>query len=109
MRPPRGAPENGVKLLTPWLRLLPPPFHSWLLCDMAFYAGQAQRHEEAVYLLHRAQQEVLCHGGETPGEYGHFQLTHARVLLSGGKPVEALERLPPPTDGDGRIHGLLVW
>src|SRR5262249_8461729 len=108
------GPENGLRLLSPWLRLLPPPFHLFLLCDMALYAGRAQRHEEAACLLQQARQALSRSGNEGADDawYRHWyaRMTTARGLLSGGKAVEALARLPAADlIGDGRIAALLVW
>ncbi|HLK55200.1 MAG TPA: helix-turn-helix transcriptional regulator [Chthonomonadaceae bacterium] len=112
----RGArgPENAVRLLYPWLRLLPASAHPFLLCDMALYASQAQRSEEAAHFLRGAQQVLLCLPRESTDKNGYIQwylhMTTARVLLNGGKPVEALDRFPvPDLVGDGRIQELLVW
>lgn len=104
------TPENSLQLLKPWLQLMPNHLQSYLLCDMALYAGRAQRFEESFSFLKRAEQARLGRATEEEGEEYHFQMTHARILLSGGKPIEALSRFPPISSlGDGHIHELLVW
>ncbi len=104
-----GGAEKGVKLLYPWLRLLSPALHTCLLCDMALYAGQARRHEEAVTFLQQAEKSLRGHNNENRINDDYFHMTKARVLLSTGKPVEALHWLPPVALGDGHIHELMIW
>lgn len=106
-------PEQALRLLSPWLRLLPAAFHPFLLCDMALYAGQAHRPEEAAHLLQQAEQALLrrSRAGAEDHWYLHWyvRMTAARVFLSGGKAVEALNRLPTTDlEGDGRIVSLLI-
>lgn len=110
---PRG-PESGIQLLAPYLHQFPAAFHPYLLCDMALYAGRAQQNEEARHLLERARRtlpEPEKARLQAPW-YAHWYLrmTSARVLLSLGKPLEALSGLPElPLRGDSRINELLVW
>jgi transcriptional regulator with XRE-family HTH domain len=108
------GPEKAVRLLSPWLPQFPASLHPYLLCDLALYAGRAQRHEEAMNFLQRAQKAMSGRSKESAEAQGsahwYVRMTTARVLLSGGKPVEALDWFPEENvAGDGRIHELLVW
>ncbi len=104
-----GGPENGVKLLYPWLRLLSPALHICLLCDMALYAGMARRQEEAASFLQQAERSLHSRGQESKINRDYFHMTKARVLLLHGKALEALDWLPPVAAGDGHIHELMIW
>ncbi len=104
-----SGPENGVKLLYPWLRLLPPALHSSLLSDMAVYAGKAHRHDEAASFIRQAEQCLPDSCNRDEKEARHFRLAKARVLLSSGKPGDALAWLPPFSLGDRHIHELMIW
>lgn len=108
------GPENAVRLLHPWLRLLSASSRLYLLCDMALYAGLAQQPEEAASFLKQAQQTLhdFSKADQAKDWYYHwyYRMTHARVLLSGGRPYEALERLPNTVlEGDGSIMSLTIW
>jgi transcriptional regulator with XRE-family HTH domain len=105
----RGA-EDGLKLLYPWVSMLPSTLHPELLCDLAYYAGKADQPDEAEYLLKRAGQVYQRCQGTDPNELWYYRMTKARVLLSGGRPVEAMDWLPPlGTNILNRIFELLIW
>ncbi len=104
------AAENGLKLLYPWLRLLPASLHTELLCDLAYYAGQARQHDEAETLLARAQRAFAHYGGTEKSANWYYRMTRARVLLSQGRAIDALDWLPaqsPP--GIGSIFERQIW
>jgi transcriptional regulator with XRE-family HTH domain len=105
----RGA-ENGIKMLYPWLRLLPGSLHPELLCDLAYYAARAGHPEAADRLLKRAHHSFWCDHGVDPNRAWYYRMTKARVLLRDGQPIEALEWLPPlETTVVGSIFNLQIW
>ncbi len=109
----KNGAENSVRLLYPWLRILPPSLQFVLLCDIALYAGWAHRSDEAAQFLSRAEHLMSQPSNPDTEQHWHSRylfLTKARVLLSSGKPLEAMVYLPTPSPlGDGRVHDLLIW
>lgn len=108
--------ENAVRLLSPWLNILPERFHYWLLCDMALYAGRANQPTTAYHFLKQAQQartHIIQSDTDADKEWHiewYYRMTTARVFISTGKADAALEWLPAmERTGDGRLFELLVW
>lgn len=109
------GPEHAVRLLHRWLPVLPASIHTFLLFDMALYAGRAQLHEEAEGFLSLARNAMTARteaGAQNDWYYDWYdRMTTARVLLSGGRAVEALNCLPANENlvGDGHVASLLIW
>lgn len=102
--------EKGVKLLRPWSIALPEKMNVYILCDMALYSAWAGRGENAADLLQRAQGAVQTGWGWKAEEDDYYRLTYARVLISGGRSVEALSWLPTlESEPIRNMHYILIW
>ena len=91
-----GAGGNiaGVQTIQRWLPLFPRERQVTLWCDMALYAGNARQHEAAAGYLARAHEALPYSVNAAEMAEHYYPLTSARVLLSAGHPVEALEWMP---------------
>ncbi|WP_309720558.1 helix-turn-helix transcriptional regulator [Armatimonas sp.] len=95
-----GASGNaaGMHVLNRWLPAFPREMQTTLWCDLALYAGRSRQHEAAAAYLAKAQ-EVLPYSSNASGMADlYYPLTRARIFLSEGRPVEALDWLPSIPD-----------
>ncbi|MCW3094622.1 MAG: Helix-turn-helix protein [Chthonomonadaceae bacterium] len=94
----RGGNTASLRVIKRWLPIFPREMQTPLWCDMAFYAGRAHKTEEAMAYLDLAR-EALPSSLELQKMTEHYYpMTYSRVLTSTGRPVEALDWLPPLPD-----------
>lgn len=107
-----GKPLHAFHMLKRWLSQVSRERQFTLLCDMAIYAAQANRLEEARTLLTTAHREMghaqLTWTDGDVEEY--YRLTETRILLFAEKPVEAMSLLTPiRSTGLRELFDLLLW
>ena len=109
----RGGDAASLRVIKKWLPITPKELQASLWCDMAFYAGRMQKSEEARTYLNHARR-ILPYSVDPQRMTEHYYpMTYSRVLTSIGRPVEALDWLPPLPDGAtkaaGRIANQCMW
>jgi hypothetical protein len=104
-----GGDKASLRLIEQYLPLFSQELRTTLWCDMAFYAGHANRPEEAETYLNCAR-EVLPHSLDIQKMTEvYYPVTYARVLMNTGRPIEAMNWLPGIFDVPAPLTSQILW
>lgn len=104
---------KAVRLIRRWVPEFPLPLQTTLWCDMAYYSARAQDHEAARFYLAKGHETMPYDTSAPRIATSYYPVTSARVLMSAGRPAEALDLLPALStiepDASRQSFYLLLW